>query len=153
MKQCPALATSSKSSNLTSNNTQSPSASTSPLIPPSNSIGHHHHHHHHMNHYHSNHGHHHGVNYHFSHSIKLTERSRSALISLLLLLIENYHQVNMNKSSQQNEQHQQQPFNSDLLNYLLTIFENLPNFKWIEDTFATNCTANNYSSSISSKSN
>lgn len=165
LKQCPPLSAKSSSTSATSSTSglQSPSASPQTSNPITQHLhGHHHHHNHH--------GHHSGVgggaagtssgvNYHFSHSIKLTERSRAALVSLLLLVVEHHHALAINraKSSSSPQQKSQaelhQQFSPDLLNYLLTILENLPNFKWVEDAFVSPSTATYYySSSISSKS-
>jgi hypothetical protein len=77
------------------------------------SSSHHHHHHHHYN------------------NIKLNERSRSALIALLIIIVENYHLNSINKNENN------QILNPEILSYLLTIFENLPNSKWIEDSKST----------------
>jgi hypothetical protein len=103
LKQCPILSTSKSSTS---------SLNTS-LNGPSSSSHHHHHHHHYSN-------------------IKLNERSRSALIALLIIIVENYHLNSINKN-----EHMNQILNPEILNYLLTIFENLPNSKWIEDSKAT----------------
>ena len=168
LKQCPPLSAKSSSTSATSSTSglQSPSASPQTSNPITQHLHGHHHHH--------GHGHHSGiggggggatgtssgVNYHFSHSIKLTERSRAALVSLLLLVVEHHHALAIKRAKsssspqqkpQQAELHQQ--FSPDLLNYLLTILENLPNFKWVEDAFVSPSTATYYySSSISSKS-
>ncbi len=76
------------------------------------------------------HGHHH------LHNLRLTERSRSALIALLILIVENYH--TRNKTQQL-----QQTLNQEIVNYLLVILENLPHCKWQDDqTFVTNTTKN-----------
>jgi hypothetical protein len=108
LKQCPSLA-SSKSSTTGSG---SPilingSGSGANVSTTGSSSSHHHHHHHH------------------NLSIKLNERSRSALVALLLLMIENFHENSTGANPTQ--------LNPELLNYLLTVLENLPNARWIDD--------------------
>ena len=81
-------------------------------------------------------------------SVKLTERSRSALIALMILLIENYHAKNKPKTRfEDNLQQQQQIIQNDLMQYLLAVFESLPNMKWIEDQFVP---TTNYTASMAS---
>ena len=76
------------------------------------------------------HGHHH------LHNLRLTERSRSALIALLILIVENYH-------ARSRAQQLQQTLNQEIVNYLLIILENLPHCKWQEDqTSLPNTTKN-----------
>lgn len=135
LKQCPSLSTSSNSSssNNSKSTNQAASSPSSNLSPTLNSYNHNHHNYHHHHHHH----HHHHIS---ASSIKLTERSRSALLALLILIIENYHSINKNYKKQQIENNissasrlPEQHLNTDLLNYLLTIYESLPNLKWIED--------------------
>jgi hypothetical protein len=104
LKQCPVLSA-SKSSTSSLNTSLNGSSS------------HYHHHHHHHHHHYSN--------------IKLNERSRSALVALLIIIVENYHLNSINKNEQN------QILNPEILSYLLTIFENLPNSKWIDDSKST----------------
>lgn len=71
----------------------------------------------------------------FTH-IKLTERSRSALIALLILIIENHHLRNKlrpNESEGQKSQKETGQLNPELMNYLLVIMEHLPHVKWLDD--------------------
>lgn len=153
LKQCPTICQKLASSSSTNNNTNTTSSNTNssttgtasatsttgttscingvpPMSPTTNLLMQHLH----INNSSSNHHHHH----HHSHShghgqccIKLNERSRSALIALLILIIENYYNRNKLKNLDDNIQLPQ--LNTDLLGYLLIIFENLPHLKWIDD--------------------
>lgn len=123
LKQCPTLS--------------STKSSASSTLPPSSSlsISNHHQHHHHHHHHHSS-----------SCTIKLTERSRSALIALLILIVENYHSINKTEditsstetNTNESKNSQQNNLNPELVGYLLALLENLPNLKWVEDPLTTN---------------
>ena len=162
LKQCPTicqkLASSSSSTNNNNTTSSSTNASTTGIasatsttgttscingVPPmspttnllmqhlhiNNSSSNHHHHHH-------SHSHGHGQC-----CIKLNERSRSALIALLILIIENYY--NRNKLKKLDDNIQLPQLNTDLLGYLLIIFENLPHLKWIDDQQLASCNFKN----------
>jgi hypothetical protein len=97
---------------------------------------------HQANHYHHAHNHHHH-HHHHNLSIKLNERSRSALIASLILIIENHYankKGNIKTNSKQQQHHTEKNIDShasqlsqDLLHYFLIILENLPNLKWAEE--------------------
>lgn len=142
----------SQSSNLTSTNSannqtsaNSNSNNNAPSSPTTSFLVHHLQNHHHSNHHGHHHHNHHQGSHHNQHNhnciLKLTERSRSALIALLILIIENYHLRNKLKKSVDSNELQ---LNSDLLTYLLTILENLPNIKWIEEQTAPQTNQNNF---------
>jgi len=175
LKQCPTFCVSSSKSSMSSatstsggtgsssqfiNTSLSTSSSTggnnnassnaTPLSPTSNLVIHHLQSHHYNN---SSHHNHHQQQHHSSHHshanciIKLTDRSRSALIALMILVIENYHlKVKLKKMEniEVTDSHVPQlpQLNADLLNYLLSIFENLPNIKWVEETLTSNANCN-----------
>lgn len=128
LKQCPSLNTSKSATQFASSPPTNSSNSNSPTL---NSHLHHHHH--------NSHHHHHTNNHNCS--IRLTERSRSALIALMILIIENYHSINK-KLKSLNSNGVKHELSHDLLNYLLNIFENMPNFKWIEDPLIAASTPN-----------
>ncbi|CAF0782495.1 unnamed protein product [Brachionus calyciflorus] len=123
LKQCPYYTSKTQSTILTSN-----------LSPSLNPTHHHNNHKEHKDHHHHHNYHNHLFNH--SNSIKLTERNRSALLALLILIIENQHTINKNLSKTEKKESQISP---DLLNYLIAILENLPNMKWIEDPLVKNC--------------
>jgi hypothetical protein len=117
-----------------------------------------HHHHHHRDRDRDHHHHHHHVHFNSSSPVKLTERSRAALVALLVLIIENYHlREEKKKAAVRNQQQSRRQstvkidesaqLSPELLNYLLVIFENLPNFKWIEDTLAASLSSSQTSNS------
>ena len=86
------------------------------------------------------HGHHH------YHHIKLTERSRNALIALLILIIENYHlrnKLKLNESDVQKGQKEPSQLSPELMNYLLVILENLPHVKWLDDQLMSSAGSKN----------
>jgi hypothetical protein len=86
--------------------------------------------------------------YHHSHSnfafsVKFTERSRSALTALLILIIENFHLncvLNNKNEIKNNIKLNNMNINQDLIAYLLSILENLPNFKWTDDLICDSST-------------
>ena len=123
LKQCPSICT--KSSPLSSSNLASTTVN---FLHP-----HHHHHHHH---------------HHSNSSLKLTERSRSALIALIVLIVENTHLKNKFKQISDDSESAQtkQPIilNQELFNYLLSVLENLPNIKWVDDELATSKSNNSH---------
>ena len=85
------------------------------------------------------------------HNTRLTERSRSALTALLILIIENHHakskspkrttfnETPLELSSSQAKSKEMAPsqLSQELMSYLLTILENLPHFRWIDEQFVT----------------
>lgn len=89
------------------------------------------------------------------HNTRLTERSRSALTALLILIIENHHakakcpkRTHCNETPQElgSGNSQSKPskepsvpaqISQELMSYLLTILENLPHFKWVDDQSVT----------------
>lgn len=144
LKQCPAIPSSSAFSS-SSSTTSSPSSqmataqhdTTSDAIKTSTttstgsysspqSHSHNHRHHHHA------HGQHHNLS-----NIRLTDRSRSALIALMILISEN-HYKSLGSNVDAKKPDGSPCVKLEVITYLLNIFENLAILKWVEDPLVSN---------------
>jgi len=68
-------------------------------------------------------------------NIRLTDRSRSALIALMILIAENHYNSKVDAKKTESLGGGVKP---EVINYLLSIFENLAILKWVEDPLVSN---------------